>query len=121
MADVDEDYLNAEIRDSLKVHYSGKIKSLSAKNEKGSFDVLPIHENFISVIYDDVSIGLTSGEIKSFPCKIGIIRVSSNMLHLFLNIEAVDDDLIESFKKESANYYSKSKDKGVKDKAKDKT
>jgi len=100
-------HLEVEIRDSLKVYFSGSVVAISTKNANGPFDILTSHQNFISVLLDDVKITLPSGEVKSFPCQAGIMKVNSNKVNIFLNVEIFEGEIDKKIEEDSDNYYNK--------------
>jgi F0F1-type ATP synthase epsilon subunit len=78
--------LSLIIRDPEKLIFKGDVKTISSFNEKGPFDVLPQHENFISIIKDNIVVGLENGK-KEFNFKEGIMRVSENTVKIFVGTE----------------------------------
>ncbi len=67
--------------------YEGKVKSLTSFNEKGLFDVLPLHTNFISIIKDSLILHERSGSDKTFKLKNGVLKIVANEVSIFLGIE----------------------------------
>ncbi|OGH18089.1 MAG: hypothetical protein A3C22_03200 [Candidatus Levybacteria bacterium RIFCSPHIGHO2_02_FULL_37_10] len=66
--------------------FNDKIKALTSYNEKGVFDVLPQHENFISVIRNRILIHLADGKDKEIKIGTGVLKVYENEVHIFLEI-----------------------------------
>ena len=62
--------------------------SVSSRNEKGRFDILPMHANFISLIKEFVKINVEADEPKQIVLKIGIVRVFENNVQIFIGSEA---------------------------------
>lgn len=69
------------------VVYEGKVRSVSSYNDKGLFDILPLHSNFISLIKDNLMIHERSGSKKEFKLKNGVLKVVANEVSIFLGIE----------------------------------
>ena len=70
--------------------FEGQGISLSSVNDTGPFDILPYHENFISLIQERVTITKGDGKQIVFPVTSkGIIRVGSNKATIFLGVEVV--------------------------------
>lgn len=67
-----------------KTLYRGQALSLSCLNQKGKFDVLPLHSNFISLIYKRLSLVLPNGSQKEFNFNIGALRVKNNRAEAIL-------------------------------------
>ncbi len=78
--------LNVIVMSASKTYFLGKAKSVSSKNKVGPFDVLPMHENFISMLYDKVIIVKSTGEREEIDCEHGILEVSENRVRVFLGI-----------------------------------
>lgn len=78
--------LTVSVTSSSKKYYEGEAKSVSSLNTVGPFDILPRHENFISLIADRLAIVDTSG--KKFQLKItsGLLEVSANKVRIFIGI-----------------------------------
>jgi len=84
---ISEDQLiSAIVRDRNGVLFEGKIDSLTSINDKGEFDVLPLHANFISIIHEFVTLRAHGKEIKTVPLKTGILAVRDNSIEVFLGI-----------------------------------
>lgn len=68
------------------VSFNDKVKALTSFNEKGIFDVLPRHENFISVIKDKIIIHTIDGKDKEMKIDNGVLKVYENEAHIFLGL-----------------------------------
>lgn len=78
--------LKLYIRDLEKVLFEGEVKAFSAVNEKGRFDVLPMHENFISVIKNKMIIhNLSAGKLE-IEISGGIVKVYNDSVEVLLGI-----------------------------------
>ena len=71
---------------SYKRHlaYSGFVKSLSAKNGEGTFDILPLHENFVSMVSGTVRIVDESGKELELSVDKALIEASNNLVKVFV-------------------------------------
>ncbi len=69
--------------------YEGKIKALTSVNDKGKFDVLPMHINFISIIKDYVILHEKNGNEKRMNLKSGVLKVVSDQVSVFLGMEGL--------------------------------
>lgn len=78
--------LDVIVMSSTKTFFLGKARSVSSKNKVGPFDVLPMHENFISMLRDRVTIVDVSGQKQIIPCDHGILEVSENRVRVFIGI-----------------------------------
>ena len=64
--------------------FQGEAVSVSSFNEKGPFDVLAQHKNFISLIKIMVRLHFKDGKMKEIPVERGIIRVYQNRTDVYL-------------------------------------
>lgn len=78
--------LDVIILSSSKNYFLGKAKSVSSRNKLGPFDVLPLHENFISMLYDKVTVVDPAGKKTVVACDQGILEVADNRVRVFIGI-----------------------------------
>lgn len=78
--------LNVVIRNRDREQFAGPAKAVTCVNEKGRFDVLSQHANFISTIKDKVTIHLPEGGVKEFNFENGVIQVASDNVVLYLGV-----------------------------------
>jgi len=80
----------AEIHVTIKspetVHFDGKVTAITSNNEKGTFDILPMHENFISIIDTEIILHLSDKDQKKVTIEKGIIKSFENTVQIFLGI-----------------------------------
>jgi F0F1-type ATP synthase epsilon subunit len=70
----------------FEVFYEGEAFSLTAANSQGTFDILPEHANFVSIISQGpVSLDTPYGK-RRFHLERGILRVRSGVVTLFANV-----------------------------------
>ncbi len=79
--------LTVHIKRPDRVEYTGTAKAVTSTNMKGTFDVLPYHSNFISLIKDKLVIHVIDGEPISYRLQSGIIKVSENNVTVLIGIE----------------------------------
>jgi len=78
--------LNVVARAPFHVYYEGTAERVSAVNRVGTFDILPGHADFFSVLSPgDVSIE-TDSDMITFKIVNGIMAVRDNSVMLFINI-----------------------------------
>ncbi len=70
----------------FETFFEGEASALSAKNEKGAFDVLLDHANFISLLPAGKVAVLTRFGKREFDISRGILKVSNNRVILFANV-----------------------------------
>lgn len=67
--------------------FEGEIESLSSVNEKGKFDVLRRHANFISMISNYLVITESGGKSRKLKIGKGILKVLDNKADAYLGIK----------------------------------
>ncbi|OGH18231.1 MAG: hypothetical protein A2868_01845 [Candidatus Levybacteria bacterium RIFCSPHIGHO2_01_FULL_40_15b] len=76
------------IKNKDGVLFEGVGKALTSINEKGIFDVLPLHENFISVVRDFIRIYKTDGKSQDVKIATGVLRVTQNRVNVYVGFGA---------------------------------
>ena len=76
--------LNLTVRNRQGELFTGEVKAITSFNDKGVFDVLPEHENFISVIKKKVIIRKTKNEKQEIPLDNGVLKVYKNVVNIYL-------------------------------------
>ncbi|MCL5970225.1 MAG: hypothetical protein M1450_01850 [Patescibacteria group bacterium] len=82
---IKKDTISVVIRNRSGIVLAEEVKALSSLNETGPFDVLPMHENFISIIKDTITIHKKNGK-NEIKISNGIIRVHENQINIFLEV-----------------------------------
>lgn len=67
-------------------NFSGEALAVSSENRLGKFDILPKHINFISIIFNEVSILTPKKEKIEFKFKKGILIARENQVKVFLGL-----------------------------------
>lgn len=80
--------LSVIVRNREGILFQGNIVSLSGTNEKGIFDILPLHSNFISLIDQTITLKTVGGEIKQIDVPSGVLRVIENSIEVFVGFAA---------------------------------
>lgn len=80
--------LTLSIRDPERFIFKGVVNTVSTFNDRGPFDVLPYHENFITSIKNKLVVKIQEG-VKEFPIDRGIMKVENNNVQVFLITEGV--------------------------------
>lgn len=81
---MDNQTLHLRIRNRDSVILEEDIAALSAINQKGSFDILPTHGNFISLIEKNITIYSKDNKKTEFPLEGGLLKVYNNKIDIFL-------------------------------------
>ncbi len=69
--------------------YEGQIESLTSYNDKGRFDILALHANFISIIYKSIIIVDSKGDKKEMTIEKALLKNKSNNLEIYLGIDNI--------------------------------
>lgn len=67
-----------------EIKFEGYAKSVSSKNPEGNFDVLPQHENFVTLIVEGVVIVDEAGVKHEFKLNKGLLEAESNIVKIFV-------------------------------------
>lgn len=68
-----------------KPGFKGFAKSLSTRDKAGPFDVLPMHENFVTQFENKLEIIPEEGEKIIYKDYYGVIEVANNIVRIFLD------------------------------------
>lgn len=74
----------AKVLDTQRLLYEGEVVSLSSYNDKGPFDILADHINFISLIKQKITLHESSGKSTEISIDRGILRVYGGKADVFL-------------------------------------
>jgi F-type H+-transporting ATPase subunit epsilon len=81
-----KDQLSVTIKNPEKVVFQGQAKAVTSENDKGVFDILPRHANFISLIKNKIVVWKEEGAREAFQIHSGLIRVGKNQVQVYLDI-----------------------------------
>jgi F0F1-type ATP synthase epsilon subunit len=65
---------------------SDTVKAVSSLNDKGPFDILPEHENFISLIKQKIIVHKNDNKTEEFKIDNGVLRVYKNEVNIYIGI-----------------------------------
>lgn len=74
------------IRQREKVIFDEEVKAFTSYNDRGVFDVLSKHANFVSIINQSYLIHKLDGTTNEMKIEQGIIRVYKNKVIVYLGI-----------------------------------
>jgi F0F1-type ATP synthase epsilon subunit len=84
----DEEIIRVRISKATEIIWEGKAYSLSAKNSEGTFDVLPMHANFITFLQNEpITIHTIEGEKKTFSFSSSVLNVHDNFVSVYTGID----------------------------------
>lgn len=77
--------LTVIVQNKDRVLYNGTAYAVSSVNDRGIFDILPQHENFISLLKEKVTIHQTQKETQFFQIDNGVLRVNNDKVYIYVN------------------------------------
>jgi F0F1-type ATP synthase epsilon subunit len=87
MADTSNTKYDLKIVGREGIVFEGKVDSISSYNERGKFDVLAMHANFISLIYKKLIIRVSPNDIREMDIGNALLRNKEGILEIYLGIE----------------------------------
>ncbi len=83
--DADRIFVSVYLTNSLQeAGFKGFAKSISSFDEKGPFDILPSHENFVTEFSQSLEIVPFVGEKIHYSGIKGVLEVADNVVRIFL-------------------------------------
>lgn len=79
--------LTVVVKNKENILYSGNAYALTSINDRGIFDILPQHENFISLIKEKITIHPTPFTNQEILIENGIVRVQENKVYVYVNFK----------------------------------
>lgn len=66
--------------------FKGEATVVSSENRLGKFDILPKHTNFITLIYNSLTIHFLDKKELTYQFERGVVEVSENKVNVFLGL-----------------------------------
>lgn len=79
-------FINVLIKSKSKILYEGDVTTLTSKNERGVFDILLSHTNFITLIRDYVILDKGLPTEQKFNFEKGVLYVVSDKVDIYVGI-----------------------------------
>jgi F0F1-type ATP synthase epsilon subunit len=79
--------LQLVVRTPQNVLFTGEVTAVTSQNQRGTFDILPQHTQFVSLITDNVIARRPTGD-KTIPVPAGILKVKDNLVEVFVTTGA---------------------------------
>ncbi len=79
--------LRVFVRSRNRTFFEGPALAITSNNERGIFDILPFHANFISLINDYIEISLPNGDKQRIDIDKGLLRVTDDTVDVYLEIQ----------------------------------
>lgn len=78
--------LSLIIRSKNGILFNDNVEAVSSFNEKGLFDVLPEHENFISIIKNKIVIHKKIKQDQEIQIENAVLRVYKNKVNIYIGV-----------------------------------
>jgi F0F1-type ATP synthase epsilon subunit len=87
MSEENNNVLHVRISKASELVWEGNAQSVSSKNSDGTFDILPMHSNFVTLIREDpIKIVAEDGSEKKYVFKQSVIFVNENKVKIFSDL-----------------------------------
>jgi len=77
--------IHVVIKDKNGLILEDDVTAVSSYNDKGIFDVLPLHTNFITLIREKITIH-KKAETKDIMLRVGLMKVDANNINIYLGL-----------------------------------
>lgn len=81
--------LRLRIKSAERELYSGKAVSISSTNSSGKFDILPNHQNFISLVFKSISFKEAGGKSHTLEIEHGLLKCNDNSVEIFVGLDKI--------------------------------
>jgi len=78
--------ISVTIKSRKKTVFDGKAISISSINDKGPFDILASHANFITMVRDYIRVAVDENNFQDIVIKVGVMRVFENNVQVYLTV-----------------------------------
>ncbi|EKD65680.1 MAG: hypothetical protein ACD_50C00017G0002 [uncultured bacterium] len=78
--------ISLAIRNKQRLLFDGTVKAVSSYNDRGFFDILPEHQNFISLIRDKIIIHKDNIDKEEIKINKGVLRVYKNKVEIYVGV-----------------------------------
>lgn len=78
--------LDFHMRSRTKVYFKGTIHSVTAYNDKGELDVLPMHTNFVSIVKKYIVLDKGLKTEQKFEFDSGVMSVQDGKIDLYVGV-----------------------------------
>ncbi|MEO6509147.1 MAG: hypothetical protein ABIO02_04280 [Patescibacteria group bacterium] len=77
------------VRDTQGIVYEGEVDRITSYNEVGSFDVYPMHANFISILRKQIDLYGNHKKLKEIKIEQAVMKIKHDVMTIYLGIEAL--------------------------------
>lgn len=79
--------ISVSVKEPEKTVFDGFATSVTSISNRGKFDVLAYHANFIALIQETIVLGQEGKPSVKIPIKTGVMKVRQNSVKIILGIE----------------------------------
>lgn len=79
--------ISVTVKEPEKTVFDGYATSITSISNRGKFDVLAYHANFIALIQETIVLGQEGKPPVQIPIKTGVMKVRQNSVKIILGIE----------------------------------
>lgn len=98
-----QNVLKVRIRDTKDILFEGEADRITSFNEEGTFDVYPMHANFISILSKGLTVYRKKEKIKEIQFDQAIMKIKNDDTRIFVGVEFLlmqdDNETAEPSKK----------------------
>ncbi|HBC72535.1 MAG: hypothetical protein UX91_C0003G0084 [Candidatus Amesbacteria bacterium GW2011_GWB1_47_19] len=81
-----DNLLKVTVRSRQGLVFEGPLAAVTSYNTKGVFDILPLHTNFVSMIFKKVILLKADGKKEEINVSNGVVIVENNQVKVFLGV-----------------------------------
>jgi F-type H+-transporting ATPase subunit epsilon len=79
--------ISITVKEPEKTIFDGFATTITSVSNRGKFDILAFHANFIALIQEKIILGQEGKEDVVIPIKTGVMKVQKNTVKIILGIE----------------------------------
>ncbi len=79
--------INVVVRDRAGIQFEGEVKAITSHNPTGTFDILPMHTNFITVVRQKLILHQANGSKMELNIENGVLRASEDKVEIYLGVK----------------------------------
>jgi len=77
------------VRDTQNTVFEGEVDRITSFNEVGSFDIYPMHANFISILRKQIDLYKDHKKLKEIKIEQAVLKIKHDTADIYLGIEAL--------------------------------
>ncbi len=79
------------VRNREKIIFEGEVETVTSRNRKGPFDILPQHANFITLLQDVLKVRKKDGTSEEIGVDNGLLRIVGEKATVYLGVKALGE------------------------------